>query len=89
MLAVGKPVVMNWSRVSALAWQLDVPITGVRTIWRVDWFTSTKLPTILIAAPVAKAGPRSAIPRQFRTTLIGKYGPWQVMRAERAVANNR
>lgn len=89
VLAVGKPVVMNWSRVSALAWQLDVPITGVRTIWRVDWFTSTKLPTILIAAPVAKAGPRSAIPRQFRTTLIGKYGPWQVMRAERAVANNR
>ena len=79
-IAVGRPIVMNWSRQTALAWQLNVPITGTQTIWRSDWTGSTSVPAVLIAAPPKAGGARASFPVRLRLRPIGKAGDWSVFR---------
>jgi len=80
-IAVGRPIVMNWSRQTALAWQLNVPITGTQTIWRSDWTGSTSVPAVLIVAPPRTGGARASFPIRLRLRPIGKSGDWRVFRA--------
>jgi len=83
VLAAGEPIVMNWSRRTALAWQLDVPITGTQVIWGPDWTGSTELPAILIASPPTRGNDRAPLPRNIRLEPIGRSGVWTAYRASR------
>jgi hypothetical protein len=78
VLAIGKPVVMNWSRRTALAWQLDLPITGTQTIWQSAWTGSVQVPALLIAAPPEIGGARAKFPVRLKLRQIGKSGDWSV-----------
>ena len=86
VVALGKPVVMNWSRQTALAWQLNVPISGTQTIWRSDWTGGVNVPSVLIAAPPKVGGARASFPIRLQLRAIGRSGDWSVLRVVGRIA---
>ncbi|MEI6447153.1 MAG: hypothetical protein WCO96_04635 [Actinomycetes bacterium] len=84
IVGVGEPIVMNWSRRTALAWQLEVPITGTQVIWGPNWTGSLELPAILLASPSREGNRRAPLPTNIALESIGRSGEWSVYRAARA-----
>jgi 4-amino-4-deoxy-L-arabinose transferase-like glycosyltransferase len=81
VLAVGRPAVNPW-RQSALAWKLDTSLAGVQATWHSTVRTPHwRPPAILFRGPRHREGPPPALPRHWSTRLIGRAGPWEVVRA--------
>jgi hypothetical protein len=81
VLRPGRPAVNPWLQ-TALAWELDVPLSGVQATWSSSlrhphWAP----PALVFRAPARLAGPRPAIPRGVRTEVVTRSGRWRVLRA--------
>jgi hypothetical protein len=81
VLRPGRPAVNPWLQ-TALAWELDVPLSGVQATWSSSrrhphWAA----PALVFRAPARLAGPRPAIPRGVRTEAVTQSGRWRVLRA--------
>jgi hypothetical protein len=81
VLRPGRPAVNPWLQ-TALAWELDVPLSGVQATWSSSrrhphWAP----PALVFRAPARLAGPRPAIPRGVRTEAVTRSGRWRVLRA--------
>jgi hypothetical protein len=81
VLRPGRPAINPWLQ-TALAWELDVPLSGVQATWsssrRHPHWTP---PAIVFRAPARLAGPRPALPRGVRTQAVTRAGRWRVLRA--------
>jgi hypothetical protein len=81
VLSPGHPAINPWLQ-TALAWELDVPLSGVQATWsssrRHPHWTP---PALVFRAPARLAGPRPAIPRGVRTQDVTRSGRWRVLRA--------
>jgi hypothetical protein len=81
VLHPGPPAVNPWLQ-TALAWELDVPLSGVQATWsssrrRPHWAP----PALVFRAPARLAGPRPAIPPGAHTEAVARSGRWRVLRA--------
>jgi hypothetical protein len=81
VLRPGRPAVNPWLQ-TALAWELDVPLSGVQATWSSSrqhphWAP----PALVFRAPARLAGPWPAIPRGVRTEAVTRAGRWRVLRA--------
>jgi hypothetical protein len=81
VLRPGRPAINPWLQ-TALAWELDVPLSGVQATWSSSrrhphWAP----PALVFRAPARLAGPRPAIPRGVRTQVVTRSGRWRVLRA--------
>jgi hypothetical protein len=81
VLRPGRPAINPWLQ-TALAWELDVPLSGVQATWSSSrrhphWAP----PALVFRAPARLAGPRPAIPRGVRTEAVTRSGRWRVLRA--------
>jgi hypothetical protein len=81
VLRPGHPAINPWLQ-TALAWELDVPLSGVQATWSSSrrhphWAP----PALVFRAPARLAGPRPAIPRAVRTEVVTRSGRWRVLRA--------
>jgi hypothetical protein len=81
VLRPGHPAINPWLQ-TALAWELDVPLSGVQATWASSrrhphWAP----PALVFRAPARLAGPRPAIPRGLRTQDVARSGRWRVLRA--------
>jgi hypothetical protein len=81
VLRPGRPAVNPWLQ-TALAWELDVPLSGVQATWSSSrrhphWAP----PAVVFRAPARLAGPRPAIPRGVDTEAVTRSGRWRVLRA--------
>ncbi len=77
----GRPAVNPWLQ-TALAWELDVPLSGVQATWSSSrrhphWAP----PALVFRAPARLAGPRPAIPSGVHTVVVTRSGRWRVLRA--------
>jgi hypothetical protein len=81
VLRPGRPAINPWLQ-TALAWELDVPLSGVQATWSSSrrhphWAP----PALVFRAPARLAGPRPALPRGVRTQAVTRSGRWRVLRA--------
>jgi hypothetical protein len=81
VLRPGHPAINPWLQ-TALAWELDVPLSGVQAAWSSSrrhphWAP----PALVFRAPARLAGPRPALPRGVRTDVVTRSGRWRVLRA--------
>jgi hypothetical protein len=81
VLRPGRPAINPWLQ-TALAWELDVPLSGVQATWSSSrrhphWAP----PALVFRAPARLAGPRPALPEGVRTDLVTRSGRWRVLRA--------
>jgi hypothetical protein len=81
VLRPGHPAINPWLQ-TALAWELDVPLSGVQATWSSSrrhphWAP----PALVFRAPARLAGPRPAIPGGVRTEVLTRSGRWRVLRA--------
>ncbi len=81
VLRPGRPAINPWLQ-TALAWELDVPLSGVQATWSSSrrhphWAP----PALVFRAPARLAGPRPAIPRGVHTEVVTRSGRWRVLRA--------
>ena len=81
VLRPGRPAINPWLQ-TALAWELDVPLSGVQPTWSSSrrhphWAP----PALVFRAPARLAGPRPALPRGVRTQAVTRSGRWRVLRA--------
>jgi hypothetical protein len=81
VLRPGRPAINPWLQ-TALAWELDVPLSGVQATWSSSrrhphWAP----PALVFRAPARLAGPRPALPRSVRTDVVTSSGRWRVLRA--------
>ena len=81
VLRPGHPAINPWLQ-TALAWQLDVPLSGVQATWSSSrrhphWAP----PALVFRAPARLAGPRPALPSGVRTHIVTSSGRWRVLRA--------
>ncbi len=81
VLEAGAAAVNPWLQ-TALAWDLEVPLRGVQATWdsthrRPHWHP----PTLLFRGPRRLAGPPPALSPRRPVTLLGRAGPWRLLRA--------
>jgi hypothetical protein len=81
VLRAGHPAINPWLQ-TALAWELDVPLSGVQATWSSSrrhphWAP----PALVFRAPARLAGPRPAIPGGLSTEDVARSGRWRVLRA--------
>ena len=81
VLRPGRPAINPWLQ-TALAWELDVPLSGVQATWSSSrrhphWAP----PALVFRAPARLAGPRPALPRGVRADVVTRSGRWRVLRA--------
>ena len=81
VLRPGRPAINPWLQ-TALAWELDVPLSGVQATWSSSrrhphWAP----PALVFRAPARLAGPRPALPAGVRTQVVTRSGRWRVLRA--------
>jgi hypothetical protein len=81
VLRAGRPAINPWLQTS-LAWELDVPLSGVQATW-----ASSKRhphwapPALVFRAPSRLAGPRPALPAGVTADTVVRSGRWRVLRA--------
>jgi hypothetical protein len=81
VLRAGRPAINPWLQ-TALAWELDVPLSGVQATW-----ASSKRhphwapPALVFRAPARLAGPRPALPAGVTADTVVRSGRWRVLRA--------
>ncbi len=83
VVRVGNPAVNPYGQ-TALAWQLDLPLSSVQGAWgstsaKPNW----RPPAVVFVAPQRLAGPRPAIGAGVVIRRLGSYGRWQLFRAYR------
>jgi hypothetical protein len=81
VLRTGRPAINPWLQ-TTLAWELDVPLSGVQATWSSSrrhphWAP----PALVFRAPARLAGPRPALPGGVRTDPVTRSGRWRVLRA--------
>lgn len=81
VLRPGRPAINPWLQ-TTLAWELEVPLSGVQATWSSSrrhphWAP----PALVFRAPARLAGPRPALPDGVRTELVTRSGRWRVLRA--------
>jgi hypothetical protein len=81
VLRPGRPAINPWLQ-TALAWELDVPLSGVQPTWSSSrrhphWVP----PALVFRAPARLAGPRPALAEGVRAELVTRSGRWRVLRA--------
>jgi hypothetical protein len=81
VLRPGRPAINPWLQ-TALAWELNVPLSGVQATWSSSrrhphWAP----PALVFRAPARLAGPRPAIPGGVRAHVVTRSGRWRVLRA--------
>jgi hypothetical protein len=81
VLRPGPPAVNPWLQ-TALAWELEVPLSGVQATWSSSrrhphWAP----PALVFRAPARLAGPRPAIPGGVHIKAVTRSGRWRVLRA--------
>lgn len=81
VLGVGRPAINPWLQ-TALAWELDVPLTHVQATWassraQPHWAP----PALVFRAPARLAGPRPVLPRGASAAVVARAGRWRVLRA--------
>lgn len=77
--AMGRPVVNPYAH-TALAWRLDVPLSGVTATWsRTSRRDRWRPPAVLFRAPAKLAGPRPVLAAGQGVT-IARAGRWRVVR---------
>jgi hypothetical protein len=81
VLRAGRPAVNPWLQ-TALAWKLDVPLSGVQATWASSrrhphWAP----PALVFRAPARLAGPRPALPAGVSARAVARAGRWRVLRA--------
>jgi hypothetical protein len=81
VLRAGRPAINPWLQ-TALAWELDVPLSGVQATWASSrrhphWAP----PALVFRAPARLAGPRPALPAGVSTHVVTRSGRWRVLRA--------
>jgi hypothetical protein len=81
VLRAGRPAINPWLQ-TALAWELDVPLSRVQATWsssrRHPHWTP---PALVFRAPARLAGPRPALPRGVSADVVARSGRWRVLRA--------
>ncbi len=81
VLRAGRPAINPWLQ-TTLAWDLDVPLSGVQATW-----ASSKRhphwapPALVFRAPARLAGPRPALPAGVTADTVLRSGRWRVLRA--------
>jgi hypothetical protein len=81
VLRAGRPAINPWLQ-TTLAWELDVPLSGVQATW-----ASSKRhphwapPALVFRAPARLAGPRPALPAGVTADTVARSGRWRVLRA--------
>lgn len=76
---MGRPVVNPYAQ-TALAWRLDVPLSGVTATWsRTSRRDRWRPPAVLFRAPSKLAGPRPVV-LSGRGVTIARAGRWRVVR---------
>ena len=81
VLRHGRPAINPWLQ-TTLAWELDVPLSGVQATW-----ASSKRhphwapPALVFRAPARLAGPRPALPAGVTAATVARSGRWRVLRA--------
>lgn len=81
ILRAGRPAINPWLQ-TTLAWELDVPLSGVQATW-----ASSKRhphwapPALVFRAPARLAGPRPALPAGVTAATVARSGRWRVLRA--------
>jgi hypothetical protein len=86
VVAYGCPAINPWEQ-SAFAWRLHVPLERVQATWHSSraaphW----RPPAVVFRAPGHLAGPPPVLPRRWRSTLVGRSGSWEVLRASAGAA---
>jgi hypothetical protein len=81
VLRAGRPAINPWLQ-TALAWELDVPLSRVQATWSSSrrhphWAP----PALVFRAPARLAGPRPALPRGVSADVVARSGRWRVLRA--------
>ena len=82
VLRPGRPAINPWLQ-TALAWELDVPLSGVQATWSSSrrhphWAP----PALVFRAPARLAGPRPALPAgRAHADVVTRSGRWRVLRA--------
>ena len=81
VLRSGRPAINPWLQ-TTLAWDLDVPLSGVQATW-----ASSKRhphwapPALVFRAPSRLAGPRPALPAGVTVATVARSGRLRVLRA--------
>ena len=81
VLRSGRPAINPWLQ-TTLAWELEVPLSGVQATW-----ASSKRhphwapPALVFRAPARLAGPRPALPAGVSADTVARSGRWRVLRA--------
>ena len=81
VLRAGRPAINPWLQ-TTLAWDLNVPLSGVQATW-----ASSKRhphwapPALVFRAPARLAGPRPALPAGVTADTVLRSGRWRVLRA--------
>ena len=81
VLRHGRPAINPWLQ-TTLAWELDVPLSGVQATWASSrrhphWAP----PALVFRAPARLAGPRPALPAGVTAATVARSGRWRVLRA--------
>jgi hypothetical protein len=81
VLRAGRPAINPWLQ-TALAWELDVPLSRVQATWSSSrrhphWAP----PALVFRAPARLAGPRPALPRGVSADVVARSGRWRVLHA--------
>ncbi len=81
VLRAGRPAINAWLQ-TALAWELEVPLSRVQATWSSSrrhphWAP----PALVFRAPARLAGPRPALPRGVSAHVVARSGRWRVLRA--------
>ena len=81
VLRHGRPAINPWLQ-TTLAWELDVPLSGVQATWASSkrhphWVP----PALVFRAPSRLAGPRPALPAGVTAETVARSGRWRVLRA--------
>jgi hypothetical protein len=76
---MGRPVVNPYLH-TALAWRLDLPLSGVTATWsRTSRRDRWRPPAVLFRAPARLAGPRPVLPPGQGVT-VARAGRWRVVK---------
>ena len=82
VLAIGRPAVNPWMQ-TALAWDLDAPLSGVQATWNSRLAAPRWTPpAVVFRGPRHLAGPTPVVSPARRVVRLGRTRGWTVLRAE-------
>ncbi|MCX6387450.1 MAG: hypothetical protein NTX07_01815, partial [Solirubrobacterales bacterium] len=79
VLAKGRPIMVNISMRTGMAWKLGVPLGKIAPVWPDTKASGVKGPAFAFEAPASDAGESFGLPLGVSSTTVGKSGPWRVL----------